>query len=29
VIIKKGLNPEGGHRPKDWATPREAEGAEP
>jgi hypothetical protein len=29
VIIKKGLNAEGGHRPKDWATPREADGAEP
>ena len=29
VIIEKGLNAEGGHRPKDWATPPEVDGAEP
>jgi hypothetical protein len=29
VIIEKGLNAGGSHRPKDWATPREAYGAEP
>jgi hypothetical protein len=23
VIIEKGVNAEGGHRPRDWATPRE------
>jgi hypothetical protein len=29
VIIEKGLNAEGSLRPKDWAAPREANGAEP
>ena len=29
VIIEKGVNAEGGHRPRDWATPREADDLSP
>jgi len=29
VIIEKGVNATGGHRPRDWATPRDAYDGKP